>query len=70
MAEAGAAVVVPDAEIDAPRLRREVETLLADPERLRAMAAAARAVARPDAAARIAAATLEAAGNRQNPAVP
>ncbi|HEX8647755.1 MAG TPA: UDP-N-acetylglucosamine--N-acetylmuramyl-(pentapeptide) pyrophosphoryl-undecaprenol N-acetylglucosamine transferase [Thermoleophilaceae bacterium] len=66
MAEAGAAVVVPDAEIDAPRLRREVEALLADPGRLRAMSASAQAVAKPDAAARIASATLEAAANRQN----
>ena len=54
MAEAGAAVVVADAELDGPRLRREVEALLADPERLGTMARAARAAARPDAAERIA----------------
>ena len=65
MADAGAAVVVPDAEIDAARLRAEVEGLLASPQRLEAMSEAARAVARPDAAARIAAATLEYAGNRR-----
>jgi UDP-N-acetylglucosamine--N-acetylmuramyl-(pentapeptide) pyrophosphoryl-undecaprenol N-acetylglucosamine transferase len=51
---AGAAVVVPDAELDGPRLAREVGALLAAPQRLAAMANAAQAVARPDAADRIA----------------
>jgi UDP-N-acetylglucosamine--N-acetylmuramyl-(pentapeptide) pyrophosphoryl-undecaprenol N-acetylglucosamine transferase len=51
---AGAAVVVPDAELDGPRLAREVSALLEAPERLEAMAAAARAASRPDAADRIA----------------
>jgi ATP synthase F1 epsilon subunit len=55
MADGGAAVVVPDGELDAERLRLEVGTLLADPDRLARMAAAARALARPDAAERIAA---------------
>ena len=50
----GAAVVVPDGELDGARLAREVEALLGTPERMRAMARAARAVARPDAAERIA----------------
>lgn len=54
MVEAGAAVLVPDAELDGPRLRREVDALLADPERLAAMARASAALARPDAAAVIA----------------
>jgi UDP-N-acetylglucosamine--N-acetylmuramyl-(pentapeptide) pyrophosphoryl-undecaprenol N-acetylglucosamine transferase len=52
---AGAAVVVPDAELDGPRLVAEVDALLDDPRRLSAMAAAARAAARPDAADAIAA---------------
>jgi UDP-N-acetylglucosamine--N-acetylmuramyl-(pentapeptide) pyrophosphoryl-undecaprenol N-acetylglucosamine transferase len=52
---AGAAVVVPDDELDGPRLAREVGALLAAPQRLGAMAKAARTVARPDAADRIAA---------------
>jgi UDP-N-acetylglucosamine--N-acetylmuramyl-(pentapeptide) pyrophosphoryl-undecaprenol N-acetylglucosamine transferase len=54
MERAGAAVVVPDAELDGPRLAREVTALLGAPERLEAMGAAARAAARPDAAERIA----------------
>ena len=52
--QAGAAVVVPDAELDGPRLAREVGTLLGAPQRLSTMAKAARAFARPDAADRIA----------------
>jgi UDP-N-acetylglucosamine--N-acetylmuramyl-(pentapeptide) pyrophosphoryl-undecaprenol N-acetylglucosamine transferase len=51
---AGAAVVVPDDELDGPRLAREVGALLAAPQRLGAMANAAHAVARPDAAEAIA----------------
>jgi UDP-N-acetylglucosamine--N-acetylmuramyl-(pentapeptide) pyrophosphoryl-undecaprenol N-acetylglucosamine transferase len=61
MADAGAAVVVGDAEVSAERLRSEVGALLAAPERLEAMRASARAVARPDAADRVAAAALESA---------
>jgi UDP-N-acetylglucosamine--N-acetylmuramyl-(pentapeptide) pyrophosphoryl-undecaprenol N-acetylglucosamine transferase len=54
LADAGAAAVVPDVELDGPRLAREVGALLGDESRLRAMGRAARAVARPDAAERIA----------------
>ena len=54
MERAGAAVVVPDSELDGPRLAREVGALLASQERMRRMAAAARSIARPDAADRIA----------------
>ncbi|MFL5782788.1 MAG: UDP-N-acetylglucosamine--N-acetylmuramyl-(pentapeptide) pyrophosphoryl-undecaprenol N-acetylglucosamine transferase [Thermoleophilaceae bacterium] len=61
MADAGAAVVVPDADLDAARLRAEVERLIGDGERLRAMVAAARRLARPDAADRIADAVVTAA---------
>ena len=58
MEEAGAALVLPDAELDGPRLAREVAGLLGAPERARAMAKAARAAARPDAAEQVAAQTL------------
>jgi UDP-N-acetylglucosamine--N-acetylmuramyl-(pentapeptide) pyrophosphoryl-undecaprenol N-acetylglucosamine transferase len=51
---AGAALLVADGELDAARLRRETEGLLADPARLAAMAAAMRAAARPHAAADVA----------------
>jgi UDP-N-acetylglucosamine--N-acetylmuramyl-(pentapeptide) pyrophosphoryl-undecaprenol N-acetylglucosamine transferase len=61
MAGGGAAVVVPDAELDAARLVSEVEVLLGDPERLGRMSAAARALSRPDAAERIADAILNVA---------
>ena len=54
MERAGAAVVVPDAELDGPRLAREVGELLAAPERMHAMGKAALSAARPDAAQRIA----------------
>jgi UDP-N-acetylglucosamine:LPS N-acetylglucosamine transferase len=54
MVDAGAAVLVPDAELDADRLAAELDGLLADPDRRRAMDAAARGLARPDAADRVA----------------
>ena len=54
MEEAGAAVVVPDAKLDGPRLAREVAALLGAPQRMAEMSNAARAAARPDAAERIA----------------
>ncbi|MDX6232679.1 MAG: UDP-N-acetylglucosamine--N-acetylmuramyl-(pentapeptide) pyrophosphoryl-undecaprenol [Nocardioidaceae bacterium] len=52
---AGAAVVLPDRELDGARLAADVDELLADPNRLAAMSAAAVHAARPDAADRIAA---------------
>src|SRR4051812_4277764 len=54
MGDGGAAVVVPDSELDGARLAREVGALLSAPERLKAMSAAARGLARTDAADRIA----------------
>ena len=60
MADAGAAVVVEDSELDPARLRRLAGELLADDERLREMARAAKARARPDAAQRVAAEVLDA----------
>ena len=54
MADAGAAVVVPDGELTADRLRSEVDALMADGGRLRSMGNASRALARPGAAEAIA----------------
>jgi UDP-N-acetylglucosamine--N-acetylmuramyl-(pentapeptide) pyrophosphoryl-undecaprenol N-acetylglucosamine transferase len=54
MAEAGAATVIPDAELSAARLTAEVEALLGDNSKLAAMASASAALAKPDAARRIA----------------
>jgi undecaprenyldiphospho-muramoylpentapeptide beta-N-acetylglucosaminyltransferase len=51
---AGAAELVPDADLDGPRLARELERLLGDPVRVAAMSDAARALGRADAAARFA----------------
>ncbi len=55
LVEAGAAVLVPDAELDADRLAAELTPMLADPARLGAMGRAAAALGRPDAARRVAA---------------
>ena len=61
MAEAGAATILRDDELTPLRLRAEVDALLADRERLRAMAAASAALARPDAAQVVAREVLAAA---------
>ena len=61
MADAGAAIVIPDGELDASRLAQEVAELLADRERLAAMASASKVLARPDAAKHIADELLQAA---------
>ncbi len=62
MAEGGAATVVPDSELDAGRLAREVNHLLGESDRLERMSRAARALARPDAADRIADELVELTG--------
>ncbi len=62
---AGAAVVVPDAELDAARLRAEVDAIAGDPARLAAMGAASAALARPQAAREIADEVLAAAGRER-----
>jgi UDP-N-acetylglucosamine--N-acetylmuramyl-(pentapeptide) pyrophosphoryl-undecaprenol N-acetylglucosamine transferase len=65
MADAGAAVVIPDSELTPARLAEEVGRLLADPARAAAMAKAALSVARPQAARQIAAEVLAAAKRGQ-----
>ena len=54
LANAGAAVVLREGELGAERLAETLAGLLNDPGKLATMAAAARAVARPDAAERLA----------------
>jgi UDP-N-acetylglucosamine--N-acetylmuramyl-(pentapeptide) pyrophosphoryl-undecaprenol N-acetylglucosamine transferase len=61
MAEAGAAIVVADRDLTPERLRAEVDGLLHDEARLQAMGRASAALARPDAAQRVAAELLAAA---------
>jgi UDP-N-acetylglucosamine--N-acetylmuramyl-(pentapeptide) pyrophosphoryl-undecaprenol N-acetylglucosamine transferase len=61
MAAAGAATVIRDEKLEAGRLAAEIDALLGDETRLAAMAAAAAALAMPDAARRIADEVLEAA---------
>jgi UDP-N-acetylglucosamine--N-acetylmuramyl-(pentapeptide) pyrophosphoryl-undecaprenol N-acetylglucosamine transferase len=63
MERAGAAVVIPDAELTPARLASEVGRLLADRSRLAAMARASAAMARPNAAHEIAHEVLAAARN-------
>ncbi len=62
MVDGGAAVVIADGALTAVGLRGEVDALLGDPARLAAMAAASAGLARTDAAERIAAEVLAAAG--------
>jgi UDP-N-acetylglucosamine--N-acetylmuramyl-(pentapeptide) pyrophosphoryl-undecaprenol N-acetylglucosamine transferase len=60
MAEAGAATVIADADLEPGRLLEAVAAVLTDPVRLAEMAAASAALAKPDAARRIADEILEA----------
>jgi UDP-N-acetylglucosamine--N-acetylmuramyl-(pentapeptide) pyrophosphoryl-undecaprenol N-acetylglucosamine transferase len=62
MVEAGAAIAIADEELSPDRLEDEVGGVLRDEARLRAMAVASAALAKPDAARRIADEVLEAAG--------
>jgi UDP-N-acetylglucosamine--N-acetylmuramyl-(pentapeptide) pyrophosphoryl-undecaprenol N-acetylglucosamine transferase len=64
LAEAGGAVVLPDADCTGHALRELVGALLADRPRLSAMAEASRAAGRPDAADVVAEAVLELAAPR------
>ena len=61
MEQAGAAAVLPDEALTPERLRAEIDALVADDARRRTMAAAARRLARPDAARVIAREVLRAA---------
>ena len=62
MADAGAAVVIDDAALAPTRLAQAAGALLRDPDRLARMGVAARSLARPDAADRVAEEILAACG--------
>lgn len=64
MAAAGAAIVLPDADCTGEGLAAVADALLDDADRLAAMTAAARSVARPDAADQLASLVEEVAGAR------
>jgi UDP-N-acetylglucosamine--N-acetylmuramyl-(pentapeptide) pyrophosphoryl-undecaprenol N-acetylglucosamine transferase len=64
VAAAGGAVVVDDAALDGPAVAATVAPLLADPDRLAAMAEAMRSLAHPAAAEELAALVVEASGRR------
>ncbi|HET6915984.1 MAG TPA: undecaprenyldiphospho-muramoylpentapeptide beta-N-acetylglucosaminyltransferase [Acidimicrobiales bacterium] len=55
LADAGAAVLVPDSELDGERLARELDRLIGDRDLLDSMAAAAEGLGQPDAASKVAA---------------
>jgi UDP-N-acetylglucosamine--N-acetylmuramyl-(pentapeptide) pyrophosphoryl-undecaprenol N-acetylglucosamine transferase len=65
LADRGGAVVLSDAACTGPALRELVDSLLADPARLAAMAAASRAAGRPDAARVVADEVLALAARRR-----
>jgi UDP-N-acetylglucosamine--N-acetylmuramyl-(pentapeptide) pyrophosphoryl-undecaprenol N-acetylglucosamine transferase len=59
LVDAGGAVMIADHDCTPERLRDTIDALVADPDRLAAMGRAARSVARPDAAERIARMVME-----------
>ncbi|MCU7959173.1 MAG: undecaprenyldiphospho-muramoylpentapeptide beta-N-acetylglucosaminyltransferase [gamma proteobacterium symbiont of Bathyaustriella thionipta] len=59
LVEAGAAIMIQQSELSAQRLSEQLLDLLNDPKRLQRMALAARELARPDAAQRVADACVE-----------
>ena len=65
LAEAGAAILVPQPELTAERLARELEGLMRQPAKLAAMAQRAHELARPDAVERLLDAVLALAGERR-----
>ncbi|MBW3668128.1 MAG: undecaprenyldiphospho-muramoylpentapeptide beta-N-acetylglucosaminyltransferase [Actinobacteria bacterium] len=70
LVRAGAAVLVPDAELSPERLDAELSALLADPALLETMRAAARSVGVPDAADRVAALVDRHTRRRSGPGIP
>lgn len=67
LASAGASLVIPESELDGPRLATAISDLLADPVRLECMQQAAAGLGRPDAAGRVVEVLLAAAGEGAGP---
>lgn len=67
LAAAGASLVIPESELDGPRLATAISDLLADPARLERMQQAAAGFGRPDAARRVADLLAAAAGEGAGP---
>lgn len=65
LAEAGAAILVPQPELTAERFAAELASLMREPARLATMAKRAHALARPDAVERLLDAVLSLAGERR-----
>jgi UDP-N-acetylglucosamine--N-acetylmuramyl-(pentapeptide) pyrophosphoryl-undecaprenol N-acetylglucosamine transferase len=65
-AAAGAAAIIPQAELSGPRLLAEIRPLLADQARLDAMARAALSLGKPDAARAVAESVLALAGIKES----
>jgi UDP-N-acetylglucosamine--N-acetylmuramyl-(pentapeptide) pyrophosphoryl-undecaprenol N-acetylglucosamine transferase len=59
LAESGGATILPQVELSPERLQAHIDELLGDPERLQRMSGAARTVAQPDAASKLADAVLK-----------
>jgi UDP-N-acetylglucosamine--N-acetylmuramyl-(pentapeptide) pyrophosphoryl-undecaprenol N-acetylglucosamine transferase len=70
LADRGAAVLLPDDECTTDRLEALADDLLRDPDRLDSMSAAARLLARPDAADAVAALVERVAGQPPTPRAP
>ena len=65
LVDAGAAILLPDAELSGERLAREVAALIADPQRLRRMGEASARLARPQATDELVAAIDRQAGQQR-----
>jgi UDP-N-acetylglucosamine--N-acetylmuramyl-(pentapeptide) pyrophosphoryl-undecaprenol N-acetylglucosamine transferase len=65
LAEAGAAIVIPDGELTGERLGAALAEVIASPDRRAKMAAASRGLGRPRAAERVAELALELAGRKR-----
>jgi UDP-N-acetylglucosamine--N-acetylmuramyl-(pentapeptide) pyrophosphoryl-undecaprenol N-acetylglucosamine transferase len=64
--QAGAATIIPQSELNGPRLLQEVSTHISDVARLQQMGEAARRLSKPDAARDMAKVVIELARRKEN----